>query len=128
MKSIREKIEKIMEDTLDNYRNSITRKRYVEDMEKIKSMCVKTEPADTDFTLIKHLTEIYHPEQSGILSALEEDQIRTCLQIEGRSVLQLRNLRDMVVMVGDLINIDIDRISAITHVIDSEILRQGAEV
>lgn len=129
MKRIDAKIVDIAESTLDHYLDSVTRKRYVEDVQKIREICGESEPTDTDFVLIQRLAAVYKPQQRGIVTGLEIQQIKGCLQIERRTVISLRNLRNAVVAMRDLFKEDIsDKVSAITHVIDGELLNRGVEI
>lgn len=129
MRKIEETIDKIENETLDYYRNSITRNRYVEDIAKIRKALEESGPSDTDFVLLKRLSEVYRPAQRGIISGPEVELIRNYLEIDCRTVIQLRNLRNTVVMMlGPIFNDDWDRMSAITHVIDMELLNRGEEI
>lgn len=129
MKKIKEIINAIENNTLDYYRNSITRKRYVEDMAKIREALEKCGPSDTDFVLLKRLAEVYHPATRGFISGPEAELIRDYLEIDCRTVLQLRNLRNTVVMMlGPIFQENFDKVSAITHVIDMELFDRGEEV
>lgn len=129
MKFLQEKINQIAENTLDHYLNSITRKRYVEDVEKIIQVCKDAEPSAPDFVLINRLAAVYQPSHRGIISALEIEQVKGCLEIERRTVLSLRNLRNAVVMMMNSFGDEaMDKISGITCVIDSELLDRGEEI
>ena len=129
MRKIEEIINTIENDTLEHYRDSITRNRYVRDIEKVRQVLSENEPSDTDFVLIKRLSEIYHPAQKCIVSGPEMLLIQKYLEFDRRSVLQLRNLRNSVVMLmSEIDNRDFDRMSAITHVIDMELLNRGVEI
>ncbi len=60
--------------------------------------------------------------------------IKGSLQLEGMEIIDLRNLRDFVVLFFSRKNedkldmADMDRMSAITAVIDKEIIEKGGEV
>ena len=60
--------------------------------------------------------------------------IKGSLQLEGMEIIDLRNLRDFVVLFLSRKNedkldmADMDRMSAITAVIDKEIIEKGGEV
>lgn len=60
--------------------------------------------------------------------------IKDSLQLEGMEIIDLRNLRDFVVLFFSRKNedkldmADIDRMSAITAVIDKKIIEKGGEV
>jgi hypothetical protein len=91
----------------------------------------------TNFENIKALEENYIPKRRGVVSASEILMIKYWLQIREMSVLELRNLRDFVVMFYSIQeNIEdtekmidrIDKMSAITHVIDSELLNREVEI
>lgn len=91
----------------------------------------------TNFENIKALEENYTPKQRGTVSASEILMIKYWLQIREMSVLELRNLRDFVVMFYSIQeNIEdtekmidrMDKMSAITHVIDSELLNREVEI
>lgn len=91
----------------------------------------------TNFENIKALEENYTPKRRGTVSASEILMIKYWLQIREMSVLELRNLRDFVVMFYSIQEdiedtekmIDrMDKMSAITHVIDSELLNREVEI
>ncbi len=84
----------------------------------------------TNFQMLRELLEGYHPEQHGIMSWSEHQLIRDTLHVGEMDILQLRNLRDFVVLYldRDADREDWDRMSAITHVIDSRISYLGGEV
>lgn len=91
----------------------------------------------TNFENIKALEENYTPKRRGTVSASEILMIKYWLQIREMSVLELRNLRDFVVMFYSIQeNIEdtekmidrMDKMSAITHVIDSELLNREVEI
>lgn len=86
---------------------------------------------DTNFQMLRELLKGYHPEQNGIMSWSEHQLIHDTLHVGEMDILQLRNLRDFVVLyLGrcDESREDWDRMSAITHVIDSRISYLGGEV
>ena len=87
---------------------------------------------NTNFQMLKELLEKYHPKQRGFISAEEIKLIKETLHIAEMDILALRNLRDFTVAfisskTDDTIE-DWDRMSAITHLIDIEILTKGGEV
>lgn len=84
----------------------------------------------TNHMMLKELLEIYHPKTKGILSDNECATIEVFLCLKNRTVIDLRNLRDFVVAsMGRSDDIeDWDRMSAITHCIDMELVNRGAEV
>ena len=84
----------------------------------------------TNHLMLKELLEKYHPIQKGIASLAEAILIKETLCIEDMDILALRNLRDFVVASmshSDKME-DWDRMSAITYVIDTEIIKHGGEV
>lgn len=86
---------------------------------------------NTNFQKLRELLEKYHPEQNGIMSWSEHQLIHNTLHIDEMDILQLRNLRDFVVLYlgrRDESMEDWGRMSAITHVIDSRISYLGGEV
>lgn len=138
--NIVEKITEVKQATLTHYRNSITRSRYVEDINRIREMvrkeCLKKEPSQPDFVLIQELNKAYVPKQFGVLSAEESKLITEKLELRCRSVMSLRNLRNAVVMLVDLREneesynrvMEMDRMSAIVHVIDTVLYNNGAVI
>lgn len=82
---------------------------------------------NTNFQMLKDLLEQYHPEQRGIASAEEVELINSKLHIKEMDVLQLRNLRDFVVIfLGNKDTMEAwDQMSAITSVIDNRIWNLG---
>lgn len=85
---------------------------------------------NTNFHMLKELLNEYHPVQRGIMNAHENNLIRNMLHIDEMDILQLRNLRDFTVLyLGKSEKMeDWDRMSAITHCIDSRISDLGGEV
>lgn len=87
----------------------------------------------TNMMMIRDLWNGFNPKTFGILDESEAEQIRTELKIAGRGITDLRNLRDMAVMYhgsygGAMDFTSMDKLSAITHVIDMEIWDLGGEV
>ena len=80
------------------------------------------EPTATDFVLLQKLKEVYTPMQRGIVTMHEVATIKDILEFHNRTPLQIQNLRNMVVMAYEVELLDFDRMSAITHVIDSVIM------
>lgn len=84
----------------------------------------------TNFLMLKELLEQYHPKERGIMNLAENTLIRETLHLDEMDNLQLRNLRDFTVLClsksEDMK--DWDRMSAITHCIDLQILNLGGEV
>jgi hypothetical protein len=129
MRKIEEILTEIENSTLDYYRNSITRNRYIEDMGKVRKALEENGPSDTDFVLLKRLSEVYRTAQRGIVSGPEMELIQNYLEINGRTIIQLRNLRNtVVIMLGPLFKDDYDKVSAITHIIDMELVNRGEAV
>lgn len=85
---------------------------------------------NTNFQMLKELLEKYHPETRGIVSLYELDIIEETLHLNEMNVLQLRNLRDFVVLhLGRSEEMeDWDRMSAIATVIDMKISELGGEI
>ncbi len=91
----------------------------------------------TDFHSVIEL-QAYTPKKSGIVSEDEVKMIRDTLELSERNMIELQNIRDMVVMLytwwndGERKaggNVDYrDAMSAITSVIDAEKVRRGMEV
>ncbi len=85
---------------------------------------------NTNFQMLKNLLDVYHPQERGIAAAEEVEQINCILHIEEMDVLQLRNLRDFVVIfLGQKDTMEAwDQMSAITSVIDNRIWNIGGAV
>ena len=85
---------------------------------------------ETNFQMLRKLLKVYHPEERGILSREENNLIKQTLHVEEMDILQLRNLRDFTVLyLGRSEDMeDLDRMSAITHCIDTRIFNLGGEV
>lgn len=93
---------------------------------------------NTNFQMLRELLEIYHPKTRGWVSAEEIKLIKETLHIAEMDILALRNLRDFTVMflseeakeneTIENIMANWDRMSAITHLIDTEIIDKGGEV
>lgn len=122
------KIQNICENTLTRYRSSIPQKRYIEDVALIKEALLNIEPTQTDFILIRKLLEVYSPANRGFSTNEEIELIKSCLQLDRRTILQLRNLRNTVVMMLDDSVEAYDKMSAIVGVIDCQIFDCGGEV
>ena len=84
----------------------------------------------TNHLMVRELKEKYHPEERGFVSQQEADMIRETLCLEEMDILALRNLRDFVVVsMGRSESMeDWDRMSAITFIIDMQIIELGGEV
>lgn len=85
---------------------------------------------ETNFVMLRELLKVYTPKERGIMSPDEFDMINDMLHIKERTMIELRNLRDFVVeSMGDSDEmVDWDRMSAITHCIDTELFNRGEEV
>lgn len=88
----------------------------------------------TNFQNLRELLKNYVPKTFGIATVEECNLITSSLQLERMDVIDLRNLRDFVVSFfstenGDKPDMaDMDRLSAITTVIDKEIIKRGGGV
>lgn len=84
----------------------------------------------TNFQMLRELLNVYKPVQRCVISKYEYNLVRKFLCIEEMDILQLRNLRDFTVSyMGRSENMsDWDKMSAITYVIDSQIVKLGGEV
>lgn len=99
------------------------------------------EEQTTNFQDVKKLLEVYHPEVRGFVSAKEEALIIRTLHLDQRDILDLRNLRDFVVLFlskGDIPDghgcstqeqemENMDKMSAITCIIDHKIWSLGGK-
>ena len=122
MRKIEEILNEIENNTLEHYRNSITRNRYVEDIEKIREALAKNGPSNTDFVLLKRLAEVYHPTTRGVVSGPEMELIRNYLEIDCRTILQLQNLRNIVeILLGPVFKGNFDKVRSVLYVIDTEL-------
>lgn len=86
---------------------------------------------NTNFQNLRNLLKDYAPETFGIVTNEECRLISNSLELEEMRIVDLRNLRDFVVLFFSRKNddkADTDRMSAITAVIDMEIIKQGGEV
>lgn len=84
----------------------------------------------TNFQMLRELLQTYHPQERGIVNAEERKLIEETLHLAEMDILALRNLRDFVVMYvshKDAID-EYDKMSAITFIIDTEIINKGGEV
>lgn len=88
----------------------------------------------TNFQDMKKLLSMYHPERKGFVTAGEMLLINQVLHLGRRDILDLRNLRDFTVLFlsKDSENEEawerMDKMSAITAVIDHQIWELGAKV
>lgn len=91
---------------------------------------------ETNFKMIKELQKVFFPKNMGICSQSEVKLIRETLHVGEMDVLQLRNLRDFTVLFFSKQKCEndeeeralMDKVSAITSVIDVEIFEKGGEV
>ena len=87
---------------------------------------------NTNFQMLTELLKVYHPQKIGFISAEEVKLIKEILHLAEMDILALRNLRDFTVaFIGnneEAIMEDWIRMSAITHIIDMEIMQKGREV
>ena len=85
---------------------------------------------ETNFQMLKKLLKMYRPEERGWSTPEEVKLVADMLKIHEMNILELRNLRDFTVLFlgkSDSIE-DFDRMSAITNIIDSQIVNLGGEV
>ena len=85
----------------------------------------------TNCQMLKSLLEKFNPKEFGIISAEEANLVKTELCLEGMDILALRNLRDTTVLLISRESYDRklwDKMSAITHIIDTQIVKLGGEV
>ena len=85
----------------------------------------------TNFTMVRELDKKYHPQTRGIVSLQEENLIKETLQLRNATELELRNMRDFVVLYLSSKEDKVetwDKMSAITHVIDIILFSKGCEV
>jgi hypothetical protein len=80
--------------------------------------------------MLRELLEMYKPQKRGVVSVYEKELIEDDLHIKEMDILQLRNLRDFVVVyLGKSEEmIDWDRMSAITSIIDKHLFDKGADI
>jgi hypothetical protein len=89
---------------------------------------------NTNFQMIKELNKKYDAmsHTRGFATKEEVELISKTLCLEEMDILQLRNLRDFVVIFLDQMDMEriskMDKISAITSVIDNYIWKKGGEV
>lgn len=84
----------------------------------------------TNHLMLQELLRQYHPKARGMLSSEEYELVKKTLCLDEMDVLALRNLRDFTVAsMGRSEKMeDWDRMSAITHCIDLQIVKLGGEV
>ena len=89
---------------------------------------------NTNFQMLRELLEQYHPQKRGFILDDEMELIENILHLKEMNIFALRNLRDFTVLFlsreakeNETIE-NLDKMSAITYVIDTEILEKGGEV
>ena len=86
----------------------------------------------TNFQMLRELLKIYRPKQRGCVYEDEMHLITETLHLEEMDVLALRNLRDFTVAFFSSKEKDTmenwDKMSAITYIIDAQIVELGGEV
>ena len=93
---------------------------------------------NTNFQMLRELLEQYHPQKRGFILDDEMELIENILHLKEMNILALRNLRDFTVLflsreakeneTTENIIENLDKMSAITYVIDMEITQKGGEV
>ena len=86
----------------------------------------------TNFQMLRELLETYKPKQRGFINTDEFALVKDTLCLGDMDMLALRNLRDFTVAFfgskeNDTME-DWDKMSAITYVIDTQIVELGGEV
>lgn len=94
----------------------------------------------TNFQMMNELRD-WFPKNFSVMSGDEVELVSKVLELENRSILELRNLRDFTVLILDKWNAKnvsdenwdehikhLDRMSAITGVIDNQLWHMGAEI
>ena len=76
------------------------------------------------FPMLRKLKKDFRPKEKGVLSGDEVTKIKELLHIEELTIVDLQNLRDMTVLFLE----DMDIISGVTTVIDTQIWNLGGEV
>ena len=89
---------------------------------------------NTNFQMLRELLEQYHPQERGFILDDEMELIENILHLKEMDILALRNLRDFTVLFlsreakeNETIE-NLDKMSAITFVIDMKITQKGGEV
>ena len=93
---------------------------------------------NTNFQMVRELLEQYHPQKRGFILDDEMELIENILHLKEMDILALRNLRDFMVLflsreakeneITENIIENLDKMSAITFVIDMKITQKGGEV
>lgn len=88
----------------------------------------------TNYEMLMELEKEYSPKQRGIISMDEIYKVNEVLSLDKMNVIELRNMRDITVMWYGM-KFDetdkmeyMDKMSAVTAVIDNKILNKGGEV
>lgn len=91
-----------------------------------------------DIQELMELGQKYKQKTFGILTQSEESLIKTTLEIEARTSIELQNIRDMTVLLYEQLTknentaaksiMRMDTMSAICAVIDSEKFKRGDEI
>ena len=92
---------------------------------------------NTNFQMLRELLEQYHPQKRGFILDDAIELIENILHLKEMNILALRNLRDFTVLflsreakeneITENIIENLDKMSAITYVIDMEIIQKGGE-
>ena len=93
---------------------------------------------NTNFQMLRELLEQYHSQKRGFILDDEMELIENILHLKEMDILALRNLRDFTVLflsreakeneITENIIENLDKMSAITYVIDMKITQKGGEV
>ena len=87
---------------------------------------------NTNFQMLKELLKTYKPKQRGFVNFDEANLITETLHLKEMNILALRNLRDFTVAFFSNQEKDTmenwDKMSAITYIIDTQIVELGGEV
>ena len=93
---------------------------------------------NTNFQMLRELLEQYYPKKRGFILDDEIELIENILHLKEMDILALRNLRDFTVLflsreekeneTTENIIENLDKMSAITYVIDMKITQKGGEV
>ncbi len=89
---------------------------------------------NTNFQMLRELLEQYHPQKRGFILDDEMELIENILHLKEMDIIALKNLRDFTVLFlsreakeNETIE-NLDKMSAITFVIDMKITQKGGEV
>lgn len=81
----------------------------------------------SNYMMVLEMDEV-RLQRFGFITNEEADLIRELFKIQDRSDVELQNLRDFIVLYYDENIKDINKMSAITAVIDDEKFKRGMEV